>query len=96
MKRTKKNEEKWYLFVDGKSSKVTNTLTEISQLNGVIIEITASQAASILGLILQSKKDQLNWRGSAMSSRLVCLVVGSTTIFLKRKLRKSIDFFCDM
>ena len=57
MKRTKKNEEKWYLFVDGKSSKVTNTLTEISQLNGVIIEITASQAASILGLILQSKKD---------------------------------------
>ena len=50
MKRTPKN--KWYLFVDGKSSKVTNSRTEIDKLNGVVIEITADEAASILALTL--------------------------------------------
>ena len=53
MKRTPKN--KWYLFVDGKSTKVTNTLDEISQLKGVIIEITADEAAQILALTLATK-----------------------------------------
>jgi hypothetical protein len=55
MKRTPKN--KWYLFVDGKSTKVTNTLDEISQLKGVIIEVTADEAASILALALESKTE---------------------------------------
>jgi hypothetical protein len=55
MKRTPKN--KWYLFVDGKSTKVTNTRTEIATLNGVVIEITADEAAQILALTLTTKKE---------------------------------------
>ena len=53
MKRT--NEAKWYLFVDGKSTKVTNSRTEIDTLNGVVIEITADEAARILALTLATK-----------------------------------------
>jgi hypothetical protein len=55
MKRTPKN--KWYLFVDGKSTKVTNTRTELDTLNGVVIEITADEAAQILALTLTTKKE---------------------------------------
>jgi hypothetical protein len=57
MKRTKKDEEKWYLFVDGKSTKVTNSRIEIDTLKGVVIEITANEAASILALTLKLKED---------------------------------------
>jgi hypothetical protein len=53
MKRTPNN--KWYLFVDGKSTKVTNSRTEIDTLNGVVIEITADEAAQILALTLARK-----------------------------------------
>jgi hypothetical protein len=56
MKRTKQDEEKWYLFVDGKSIKVTNAVEECSQLKRVIIEITAHEAANILALALEAKE----------------------------------------
>ncbi len=49
MKRTK---QKWYLFVDGKSASVTNNRNEVDILKGVVIEITADEAASILALKL--------------------------------------------
>jgi hypothetical protein len=55
MKRTPKN--KWYLFVDGKSTKVTNSRTEIDLLNGVVIEISANEAAEILALTLANKAE---------------------------------------
>jgi hypothetical protein len=55
MKRTPKN--KWYLFVDGKSTKVTNSRTDIDILNGVVIEITANEAAEILALTLATKME---------------------------------------
>lgn len=56
MKRTPKG--KWYLFVDGESVKVANSRTEIDTLNGVIIEITANEAAQILGLIIAKKTER--------------------------------------
>lgn len=49
MKRTK---QKWYLFVDGKTTSVTNNRNEVDILKGVVIEITADEAASILALKL--------------------------------------------
>ena len=55
MKRTKAIEEKWYLFIDGKQTKVTNAPEEFSQLKGVTIEITPHEAASILALTLEMK-----------------------------------------
>ena len=55
MKRTPKN--KWYLFADGQSTKVTNSRTEIDTLNGVVIEITADEAAQILALTLARKNE---------------------------------------
>jgi hypothetical protein len=55
MKRTPKT--KWYLFVDGKSTKVTNSRTDIDILNGVVIEITANEAAEILALTLATKME---------------------------------------
>jgi hypothetical protein len=55
MKRTKAT--KWYLFTDGKNLSVTNTLTEVSTLKGVVIEITANEAATILGLIVERKSE---------------------------------------
>lgn len=53
MKRTK--ETKWYLFTDGKKVSVTNSLTEVSTLKGVILDISANDAATILGLMLERK-----------------------------------------
>jgi hypothetical protein len=49
MKHTK---QKWYLFVDGKTTSVTNNRNEVDILKGVVIEITADEAASILALKL--------------------------------------------
>lgn len=47
--REKKNEEiKWYLIFDGKNHQITNDLAEYEALKGVVIEITASQAAAYL------------------------------------------------
>lgn len=50
MKPTNKNNTptKWYLFLDGKTATVHNSTAEIDLLKGVIIEITADEAASIL------------------------------------------------
>ena len=56
MKRTPKN--KWYLCVDGQSTKVTNSRTDIDTLKGVVIEITADEAASILALTLAYKAER--------------------------------------
>ena len=55
MKRNSKS--KWYLFVDGKSTKVTNSRTELDILKGVVIEITADEAANILALTLATKME---------------------------------------
>ncbi len=55
MKRNSKS--KWYLFVDGKSTKVTNSRTELDILQGVVIEITADEAAQILALTLAMKTE---------------------------------------
>ena len=52
-----KTKNGWYLFTDGKAISVTNTLTEISKLKGVIINITADEAAKILSLAIQPKED---------------------------------------
>ena len=55
MKRNKKNsyamdDYKWYLVVDGKSTKVVSSanVAEYETTNAIIVEVTASQAASIL------------------------------------------------
>ena len=64
MKRNKKNsyamdDYKWYLVVDGKSTRVVNStnIAEYETLNAVIVEITANQAAAILLLASVSKAD---------------------------------------
>lgn len=56
MKPTPKN--KWYLFVDGKSAQVANSRTELDTLKGVVIGITANEAAQILALTLASKAER--------------------------------------
>ena len=64
MKRDKKNsyamdDYKWYLVVDGKSTKVVNStnITEYETLNSVIVEVSANQAAAILLLASTYKAD---------------------------------------
>ena len=53
MKRTK--EAKWYLFTDGKNVSVTNSPAEASTLRGVMLNISANEAATILALMLEHK-----------------------------------------
>ena len=49
LSREKKNKEvKWYLVFDGKNHQITNDLAEYETLKGVVIEITACQAAAYL------------------------------------------------
>ena len=55
MKRNKKNsyamdDYKWYLVVDGKSTKVVSSanVAEYETTNAIIVEVTASQAAALL------------------------------------------------
>lgn len=49
MKRTKKTTEpKWYLVYDGKTPKVTMNISEYSDMEYLIIEITGGQAAAWL------------------------------------------------
>ena len=48
MKRTRKTQ--WYLVCDGKGATVTNNIDNLVDLNVVIIEVTADQAANILVL----------------------------------------------
>ena len=57
MKPTKKSENQWYLFIDGTDAKITNKYEDVSALNGVVLTITADEAASILALRLASKGD---------------------------------------
>ena len=64
MKRNKKNsyamdDYKWYLVVDGKSTRVVNStnIAEYETLNAVIVEVTANQAAAILLLASTYKAD---------------------------------------
>lgn len=64
MKRTKQNsyamnDYKWYLIVDGKSTRVVNStnIAEYETLNAVIVEVSASQAAAILLLNQTYKAD---------------------------------------
>lgn len=58
MKKTKKNEAQWYVFFDGKNLKIMKSTEEVSALKGVILNISAHEAASMLSLILESKGDQ--------------------------------------
>ena len=55
MKRTK--ETKWYLFTDGKTTSVSSSFNEVNALKGVVIEITADQAAQILSFALARKTE---------------------------------------
>ena len=55
MKRTKAT--KWYLYTDGKNTFVTNSFDEVKTLKGVVIDITADQAAQILALSLARKSE---------------------------------------
>jgi hypothetical protein len=55
MKRNKKNsyamnDYKWYLVLDGKTTKVISScnIAEYETMNVIIVEVTASQAAGIL------------------------------------------------
>jgi hypothetical protein len=64
MKNTKKNsyamdDYKWYLVIDGKSTRVVNStnIAEYETLNAVIIEISANQAAAVLLLASAYKAD---------------------------------------
>jgi hypothetical protein len=64
MKRNKKNsyamdDYKWYLVIDGKSTKVVSSanIAEYETLNSVIVEVSASQAAAILLLTSAYKAD---------------------------------------
>ena len=64
MKKTKKksytmDDYKWYLVGDGKTTKVISSehITEYETMNNVIIEITPSQAASMLLLQQTFKAD---------------------------------------
>lgn len=64
MKRTKKNsyamdDYKWYLVIDGKSTRVANStnIAEYETLNAVIIEVSANQAAALLLLASAHRAD---------------------------------------
>lgn len=48
MKSKKQNKTKWYLFLDGKTATIHDSIAEIDLLKGVVIEITADVAASVL------------------------------------------------
>lgn len=50
---------KWYLVIDGKSTRVVNStnVAEYETLNAVIVEISANQAAAILLLNQTYKAD---------------------------------------
>ncbi len=58
MKRTKKNNKKWYLLVNGTHIQVADSNAEFSQLKGVVIEITSHEAATILSLVLEEKENE--------------------------------------
>ena len=55
MKKTKQNETRWYLYTDGARVQVLKDTSEVEVLEGVIIEITANEAANILALALANK-----------------------------------------
>ena len=58
MKRTtykhKTPKTQWYIFTDGKAMSVTTTPTEYSSLKGVLIPITADEAAIVLSLMIEN------------------------------------------
>lgn len=56
-KDTKPTETKWYLFLDGKTATVHSSTAEIDLLKGVVIEISANEAANILLLEKSVKAD---------------------------------------
>ena len=55
MKKTNQNEAQWYLYTDGTRVQVVKDTTEVDVLKGVVIEITANEAANILALALANK-----------------------------------------
>ena len=64
MKNTKRksyamDNYKWYLVLDGKTTKVvsSNHIAEYDAMNVIIVEVTASQAAAILLLNQTYKAD---------------------------------------
>ena len=64
MKNTKKksyamDDYKWYLVLDGKTTKVvsSNHISEYEAMNVIVVEVTANQAAAILLLNQTYKAD---------------------------------------
>lgn len=57
MQKTKQKNKKWYLFIDGTDAKITDNYENVATLRGVVLTITADEAASILGLMLENKGD---------------------------------------
>lgn len=60
MKKTTNNNNakkntKWYLYTDGKATLVANSRTEFDTLKGIVIEISANEAATVLALKLKAK-----------------------------------------
>lgn len=58
MKRTtykhKTPKTQWYIFTDGRSMSVTTTPTEYANLKGILVPITANEAAIVLGLMVEN------------------------------------------
>lgn len=60
MKRTtykhKTPKTQWYIFTDGKTMTVTTTPTEYANLKGILVPITADEAAIVLALMVEQNK----------------------------------------
>lgn len=60
MKRTtykhKTPKTQWYIFTDGKTMTVTTTPTEYANLKGILVPITADEAAIVLALMVEQSK----------------------------------------
>ena len=55
MKHTK---TKWYLHFNGEQTHIVQTSSPLLQLRGMVVELTAEQAAQALSLILARKQER--------------------------------------
>ena len=56
MKKTYTNKKTWALYFDGKDVTVTDNPKGYGGFNGVLINITSDEAATLLALILRRQK----------------------------------------
>ena len=47
--------QKWYIFVDGTNMIVSTTPSEFAGLKGILLPITADEAATLLAIIAEKK-----------------------------------------